>query len=38
MDKIIKDKKGLELFKLRSKFRKIPLFNMYYLTKFDDAV
>ena len=38
MDKIIKDKKGLELFKLRNKFRKIPSFNMYYLTKFDDAI
>ena len=42
IDKIIKNKRGLELvtvlFRLRSKFRKIPLLVMYNLTKFDDVI
>ena len=28
----------LSLFKLQNKFRKVPLFVIYYLTKFDDAM
>ena len=40
MDKVIKNKRGLELVSSRSsgKFRKIPLFVIYYLTKFDDVM
>ena len=43
MDRIIKNKKGSEtsdksLFRLQNKFRNIPLFVIYYLTKFDDVM
>ena len=38
MDKVVKNKRGQELVSSghETKFRKIPLFAMYYLTKFDD--
>ena len=43
MDRIIKNKKGLEptdqsFFRLKNKFRKIPLLVIYYWTKFDDVI
>ena len=39
MDKIIKNKTSDQsLFRLRDKFRKIPLLDMYCLTKFDDVM
>ena len=39
MDKIMKNKRGLELVTSRkNKFRKIPLSVIYYLTKFDDII
>ena len=43
MDKVIKKKKGSgtsdqSFLKLRNKFRKIRLFVIYYLTKFDDVM
>ena len=37
-DKVIKNTRGLEPFRLQNKFRKIPLLVMYYLTKFDDVI
>ena len=43
IDKIIKNKKGprtsdQSLFRLRDKFKKIPLIAIYYLTKSDDVI
>ena len=42
IDKIIKKKapgtSDQPVFRLRNKFRKIPLLVMYYLTKFDDVI
>ena len=43
MDKVIKNKRGLELVTSsfssnKKKFRKISLLVMYYLTKFDDVI
>ena len=43
MGRIIKNKRGLELVTSRSsgyknKFKNIPLFVIYYLTKFDDVM
>ena len=42
MDKILKNKRGLELvtvaLRLPNKFRKIPLLVIYYQTKFDDII
>ena len=41
MDKILKKGSGTSdqsLFRLQNKFRKTPLFVMYYLTKFDDVI
>ena len=43
MDKVIKKQKGSGtsdqlLFWLRNKFKNIPLFVIYYLTKFDDVM
>ena len=37
MDKVVKNKRGLELVTSR-KFRKIPLLVIHYLTKFDDMI
>ena len=37
MDKVIKNKRGLELVKLQAKFRKLPFSVKYYLTKCDDV-
>ena len=40
MDKVTKNKRGLNqsLFKSQNKFRKIPLFVIFYLSIFDDAM
>ena len=37
-DKVFKNTRGLEPFRLQNKFRKIPLLVMYYLTKFGDVI
>ena len=43
MDRIIKNKKGSgtsdqSIFRLQNKFKNVPLFVIYYLSKFDDVM